>query len=850
MLEAFKTKLPYLWSAPAESKIDPAVLNFYRIMLILGEVSLIIVVIYLDGMTDIASSASYLGSSYIALSFLVCVSTFVFEWAKENIGELTCSISIVFSAYIATLLYESNLGVFELLFAITSMTFGCAFYHKIRLIVIFCVITAITLNVGVYLTPAPLINPNIVALVILAFGVTASYLRSMLVLAKIRKQQWEAINNVWFEESTDGLLFGHTLTGELLKANARMFELLESEDGPQCVNLLRKAFQATSPDRALRELLHEVVNDTDWQEDILFTTALGNTFWGRLTMNRVRVDELIDLLLLKITDVTHTIIYEKELEEAKDLAEAAVEVRTRFLANMSHEIRTPMNGVIGMTSLMRETELTQQQENFLETIRNSGESLLTIINEILDFSKLDASQVQLEQQAFDLEACTSEAMDIIFPIAAAKGIELLLDYKVHSSRLWIGDATRIRQVMVNLLSNAVKFTEAGQVIVTVRGDSETITNSNSSNYLDNADKIDGENNAKLQFEIEDSGIGITQTQLETLFDPFIQADVSTTRKYGGTGLGLSICKGLIELMGGQITASSSPGRGSVFKFDLHLKTSRNKVRELTNNYPDKRAIIIHDHAASLENLASYLERLKVTVERHQSFSSFIQTLSKSSQNTAQNTSPDVLFTNQRVDAQQAESLNCPIVSIAANQLSDQGGAAVSSPLRLPIRPTELALLLSQVFSKNKIEIVQPATKKVWDDLPIQGKSFLLAEDNVVNQQVAVQFLSKLGIRVDVVSNGKEAVEMMYQRNYDYIFMDLQMPEIDGLEATQLIRQMELPVQPYIIAMTANAMAEDKQLCLDNGMNDFISKPVRLNDMHSTLKQALSQRMHNHNGQLH
>ncbi|MFT6437003.1 MAG: CheY-like chemotaxis protein [Candidatus Azotimanducaceae bacterium] len=504
-----------------------------------------------------------------------------------------------------------------------------------------------------------------------------------------------------------------------------------------------------------------------------------------------------------------------------------------------------MNGVIGMTSLLRETELTMQQENFLETIRNSGESLLTIINEILDFSKLDASQVQLEQQAFDLEVCASEAMDIIFPTAAAKGIELLLDYKVHSSRLWIGDATRIRQVMVNLLSNAVKFTEAGQIIVTVRGDNQAFDDSN------DAEKTEHEDNAKLHFEIEDSGIGITPLQLETLFDPFIQADVSTTRKYGGTGLGLSICKGLIELMGGQITTISSPGRGSIFKFDLYLKTSRNKVRELTNSYPGKRAVIIHDKVASLENLKRYLELVNVTVEGHHSLDSFIKSLDELNRNTEQNIYPDVIFTNQQVSTHDAEKLSCPILSIAAKQFSDQGGAAVASPMRLPIRPTELASLLSQVFiSQNKIEVSQPSPKKVWDDLPIQGKSFLLAEDNVVNQQVAVQFLSKLGIRVDVVSNGKEAVEMMYQRNYDYIFMDLQMPEIDGLEATQLIRQMELPVQPYIIAMTANAMAEDKQVCLDIGMNDFISKPVRLDDMHSTLKQALNQTLNNHGDQLH
>ena len=522
-------------------------LNFYRTMLILGQISLSIIAAQLDDVTKTFPWASSVCYAYILLNAIICASTFLFKWARNNIGELTCGVSIFVSVYMALALYSSNLGIFELLLSISTISFGCALYHKVKLIIAFYLLTSIILSLGAFFAPVPTINPVVVAIVVLVFSGAASVLRVMLVTLNMRKKQWEAVNHLWFDASADGLLIGKTLTGEVLNSNTRIFELLETTDPTNCVLLLRKAFQATSPDRAMRELLHEVVSDSDWQEDILFTTAKGNTFWGRLTMNRVLVDQSTDLLLVKVTDVTHTIVYEKELQEAKESAEAAVETRSRFLANMSHEIRTPMNGVIGMTSLLRETSLTVQQETFLETIRTSGESLLTIINEILDFSKLDASQVQLEQQAFDLETCTSEAMDIIYPTAAAKGVELLLDYQVKSSRLWIGDATRIRQVMVNLLSNAVKFTEQGQVTVSVRGDNGMLADSHLSS--ENA-------RALLKFKIEDSGIGISPRQLETLFDPFIQADISTTRKYGGTGLGLSICKGLIELMGGHIAASS------------------------------------------------------------------------------------------------------------------------------------------------------------------------------------------------------------------------------------------------------------------------------------------------------
>ena len=841
MLNDLKTHLSYLWHAPADPKIDPAVLNFYRGMLILGQVSLLVIVISLENVAEIVSFAPWICYTYISISLIFNISTLFSEWTREHLGELACYSSIILSVYVAIALYASNVGTFELLLAISIISFGAALYHKIRLIMMYCIITAAIFILGAVMAPQPQIDTRAIALVILSFGFAAGFLRSVLILAKMRRQQWDAINHVWFEESADGLLFGRTLTAKVLKSNHRMFELLECDDDSQCVYLLQKAFQATSPDRAMRDLLHEVVSNSDWQEDILFTTALGNTFWGRLTMNRVLVDERTDLLLVKISDVTQRIIYEKELEKAKDLAEAAVEVRTRFLANMSHEIRTPMNGVIGMTSLLRETDLTSQQESFLETIRTSGESLLTIINEILDFSKLDASQVQLEQQAFDLEICTSEAMDIIFPTAASKGIELLLDYQVKSSRLWIGDATRIRQVMVNLLSNAVKFTEQGQVTVTIQGDSENAASSEQS---------PDETNARLQFKIEDTGIGITPLQLETLFDPFIQADISTTRKYGGTGLGLSICKGLIELMGGQITATSTLGKGSTFSFDLHLKTSQNKVRELKPCFPDKHAVIIHELPASAENLAGYLRKHEISVAHYESFKTWTESLNHSDGHIEQPVYPDILFTNQRIELDDARHMNFPLVNIAAKQSDGVNDNATTSILRLPIRPTELAQLLSHLFNKNPVKISEPAKKKVWDDLPIEGKSFLLAEDNIVNQQVAIQFLAKLGIRVDVVSNGKEAVEMVHQRHYDYIFMDLQMPEIDGLEATQLIRQMELSAQPYIIAMTANAMSEDKQVCLDNGMDDFIPKPVRLKDMHSTLKQALQLKVHQRGNQLH
>ncbi len=601
---------------------------------------------------------------------------------------------------------------------------------------------------------------------------------------------------------------------------------------PEMDNLNRVSMQAMREGRPDYDQEFTVVRDgrSFHLHEHVSITAMGPGRWNL-------VGVIVDITQIKQTQV--------ELARARDAALESSRIKSEFLANMSHEIRTPMNGVIGMTGLLLDTELSALQREFGETIRSSADSLLTIINDILDFSKIEAGKLTFETLDFDLVETVEGALDVFAERARFKRIELACDVSPAVPRRLRGDPGRLRQVITNLLGNAIKFTERGEVVVRVTRESET------------------EREAVLGFTIRDTGIGIPEETQARLFRAFTQADNSTTRRFGGTGLGLAISKQLVEMMHGQIGVRSEPGKGSTFWFNVRLERQTGPAEPAPTIYFrdlfDLRVLVVDDNATNRQILRHQLYAWKM---QKGSAANGYEALDLLRAASAEGKPYDLALLDMQMPEMDGMTLARSIKSdpsIAATRLiiltsmgylhpqEELKAAGVDAYLVKPVKQSRLFDCVINVLGRATAEHVfarapKPAEPQSLGEalVRVQKARILLAEDNPVNQKVALAQLRGLGMDADAVSNGREALEALARTPYDVIFMDCQMPEMDGYEASRSIRDAErartaswkAPV--HIIAMTANAMAGDREKCLASGMDDYLSKPVRSNELQAAL----------------
>ncbi|MGB3200922.1 MAG: response regulator [Nodosilinea sp.] len=610
--------------------------------------------------------------------------------------------------------------------------------------------------------------------------------------------------------------------------------VIHPEDRQQVLDTWQQAVQASQ----------------DFALEFRFLRADGSVAWvfGQ-AMPLLDTNRLLTGFIGTISDVTAYKEAKAELqsqnlalEQARQVADRANQAKSSFLATMSHEIRTPMNAVIGMTGLLLDLDLTATQREYIEIIRSSGESLLTIINDILDFSKIESGRLELEQQPFNLLTCLEEALDLLAPEATQKGLELAYLLPPEVPRVLLGDVTRLRQILVNLLNNAVKFTQQGEVVVTAA------VTSSAQRELDAPPASDGP--LEIQFAVRDTGIGIPADKQERLFKAFSQVDSSTTRNYGGTGLGLAISRRLSELMGGKMWVESQPELGSTFYFTFMATAGPQPQRsQVPQSLVGKRLLIVDDNAVNRQILihhsrtwqmepvavASGLEALILLRQGHPFDLAVLD---------MQMPAMDGLMLAAQIQTL-PDYAQMPLILLTSMGKPEGLTQAEQSRLAAVIsKPVKAAQLFTALTTALAGPLLPPAGQRPADSQEQAAPGvksplrILLAEDHLVNQKIALLMLKRLGYRAEVVGNGLEVLSALERQPYDVVLLDIQMPEMDGLEAaTQICQRWPTPNRPQLVAMTANVMQGDREKCLAAGMDFYVSKPIRIEELGQVLSQC-------------